>query len=288
MPTNAEMLAHVSFFAGLDDEERTQLAERLDVATLPKDKLLWRRGDPGDAIYVVKSGCVQLFVTNDTGEKIVMENARAGDFFGEIAFLDGGARTTAALVTEDLEALVVDRGDLEELFRMHPEAAFHLLAAAGRRLRETARLLTHTASRNVNEETEDKRSSVMKVADWISNFSGSLPFLFMHLAIFFVWIVLNVGPLSRPPLGGWDPFPFGLLTMVVSLEAIILSVFVLLSQNRQIERDRVRNQIEYEVNLKAELEIAHMHKKVDAMNEGVLARLKSIDAKVQSFSKTTS
>jgi CRP/FNR family cyclic AMP-dependent transcriptional regulator len=110
----------------------------------------------------------------------------------------------------------------------------------------------------------------------------------MHLAIFFVWIVLNVGPLSRPPLGGWDPFPFGLLTMVVSLEAIILSVFVLLSQNRQIERDRVRNQIEYEVNLKAELEISHMHKKVDAMNEAMLERLKSIDAKVQSFSKTTS
>ena len=286
MPTNAEMLAHVTFFAQLDDEERSQLAARLDLARLPKDTLLWRRGDPGDAIYVVKTGCVQLFVTNDTGEKIVVENARAGDFFGEIAFLDGGARTTSALVTEELEALVVDRGDLEELFRMHPEAALHLLSAAGRRLRETARLLTRTASRNVNEETEDKRSTVMRLADWISTFSGSLPFLFMHCGIFFLWIVLNVGPLSRTEIGGWDPFPFGLLTMVVSLEAIILSVFVLLSQNRQIERDRVRNQIEYDVNLKAELEIAHMHEKVDAMNEALLVRLKAIEAKVSPASST--
>ena len=85
----------------------------------------------------------------------------------------------------------------------------------------------------------------MKVADWISDFSGSLPFLFIHCGLFAVWIALNVGPLARSAIGGFDPFPFGLLTMVVSLEAIILSVFVLLSQNRQAARERVRNDIEY-------------------------------------------
>jgi uncharacterized membrane protein len=88
-----------------------------------------------------------------------------------------------------------------------------------------------------------------------------------------VWIGLNVRPLAQTSLGGWDPFPFGLLTMVVSLEAIILSVFVLLSQNRQVARERVRNDIEYEVNLKAELEIAHMHEKVDTMYAEIMARL---------------
>ena len=113
----------------------------------------------------------------------------------------------------------------------------------------------------------------MRVADWISEFSGSLPFLFIHLVLFAVWIGLNVGPLAHSRVGGWDEFPFGLLTMVVSLEAIILSVFVLLSQNRQVARDRVRNDIEYEVNLKAELEIAHMHEKVDNMYAAILARL---------------
>ena len=287
MPTNAEMLAHVPFFALLDDEERAQLAARLDVATVPKGQMLWRRGDPGDAIYVVRKGCVEFFVTNDTGDKIVLQPAREGDFFGEIAFLDGGARTASALVLEDLEALVVDRGDLEELFRMHPEAAMDLLTAAGLRLRETARLLTHTASRNVNKETEDKRTPMMKVADWISDFSGSMPFLFIHVVLFAAWIAINVGPLARSGVGGWDPFPFGLLTMVVSLEAIILSVFVLLSQNRQIERDRVRNQIEYEVNLNAELEISHVHQKVDAMNEAILVRLKSIESLVQGAAKPT-
>ena len=117
----------------------------------------------------------------------------------------------------------------------------------------------------------------MKMADWISEFSGSLPFLFIHCVLFALWIVLNTGPLERTSLGGWDPFPYGFLTMCVSLEAIILSVFVLLSQNRQVARDRTRNDIEYQVNLKAELEIAHLHEKIDEMNAELLERLKKLE-----------
>jgi uncharacterized membrane protein len=113
----------------------------------------------------------------------------------------------------------------------------------------------------------------MRVADWISDFSGSLPFLFIHVGIFFVWIILNVPPLVHSAVGGFDPFPFGLLTMAVSLEAIVLSVFVLLSQNRQAARERFRNDIEFDINLKAELQIHQMHEKVDQLREELLARL---------------
>jgi len=144
-------------------------------------------------------------------------------------------------------------------------------------VRETAKLLRHSVSRDINEDIEDKRTRVMKVADWISEFSGSLEFLFIHLGLFFIWIVLNVGPLARTGIGNFDPFPFGLLTMVVSLEAIILSVFVLLSQNRQVARDRVRNDIEYQVNLKAELEIGHLHEKVDHFHQEVMRRLSVLE-----------
>lgn len=270
--TPADLLAEVPLFALLDPEARSQLAARLERIEAPAGKTLFLRGDPGDALYVVRSGEVELFFKNDTGERIVLETARAGDFFGEISLMDGGPRMTSALVTRDLEALVVDRGDLDEFLRLNPAAAMDLLGATGRRLRETARLLRHSVSRDINEQTEDRRTKVMKIADWISEFSGSLPFLFLHLGIFFVWIVLNAGPLARTAVGGWDAFPFGLLTMVVSLEAIFLSVFVLLSQNRQVARDRVRNDIEYQVNLKAELEIGHLHEKVDELHE-MIARL---------------
>lgn len=271
------MLAGVPFFALLDDQERAVLAERVDHVKKDAGATLFNYGDPGDALFVVISGEVEMSFKNDTGHKIVLEVAREGDFFGEISLLDGGPRTATAIVTRDLEALVVDRGDLDEFFRLRPAAALDLLAATGRRLRETSRLLRHTASLNINEETEDKRTTVMKVADWIADFSGSLTFLFIHVGLFATWIGLNAGPLARTGIGGFDPFPFGLLTMVVSLEAIILSVFVLLSQNRQVERDRVRNDIEYNVNLKAELEIAHMHEKVDQLHAEVLGRLETLE-----------
>jgi CRP/FNR family cyclic AMP-dependent transcriptional regulator len=270
------MLAEVPFFALLDEGERAVLAERLDIVKVAAGTTLYNAGDPGDSLYVVRSGSVELFFKNDTGHKIVVETARAGDFFGEVSLMDGGPRTASAVVLADLEALVVDRGDLDAFFRLRPEASLDLLAASGRRLREITMLLRHTASRDVNAVEEDKRTKMMKIADWISDFSGSLPFLFIHLVIFFIWIVLNAGPLKNLSIGNFDPFPFGLLTMVVSLEAIILSVFVLLSQNRQVARERFRNDIEYEVNLKAELEIAHMHEKVDHMHAEILARLSDI------------
>jgi uncharacterized membrane protein len=277
MTTHSEMLAEVPFFALLDDQERATLAERLDLVTVPAGQALYNAGDPGDSLYVVRSGEVELFFKNDTGDKIVLETARAGDFFGETSLMDGGPRTASAVVTVDLEALVVDRGDLDEFFRLRPAAALDLLAASGRRLREITTMLRHTASRNINDAVVDNRTTVMKIADWISEFSGSLPFLFIHCGIFFVWVSLNVDPLKKTSIGAWDPFPFGLLTMVVSLEAIILSVFVLLSQNRQAARERLRNDVEYEVNLKAELEIAHLHEKVDNMHAEILGRLANIE-----------
>ena len=125
--------------------------------------------------------------------------------------------------------------------------------------------IRNAATRNVNEEVEDKRTTVMRVADWIADFSGSLPFLFMHLGFFAMWIGWNVVVPSK----SFDAYPFGFLTLVVSLEAIILSVFVLLSQNRQVERERVRSDIEYDVNIKAELQIAHMHEKVDGLYSAI-------------------
>ena len=275
MPADPQLLNEVPLFALLDEQERATLAKQMETVTFAAGTTLFHRGDPGDSLYVVRSGEVEIFFKNDTGERFLLETARAGDFFGEVSLLDGGPRTASAVCTKDVEAVEVDREDLAELVRIRPGAAMELLTATGRRLRETNEALRRTASRNVNVETEDKRSRVMKIADWISEFSGSLDFLFIHIGIFFLWIVLNSGPLAR--FGGFDPFPYGLLTMCVSLEAIILSVFVLLSQNRQVARDRVRNDIEYDVNLKAELEIAHLHEKFDHLHVEVLQRLNNIE-----------
>ena len=272
MATDVALLAGVPFFQYLDDEEREVLAQQLDVVRLPKGDTVFHVDDPGGILYVIRQGCVEVFLKDDTGERIVLETPGPGEVFGELSFLDGGARSASVVVTEDLEALAVDRDDLNHLFRTHPQAGLDIIAAMGKRLRRSVDLLRHTASRNVNEEVEDRRTTVERWADWIAAYSGSISFLMLHIVFFAVWIGLNVKwPWWTPPM--FDPVPFGLLTMVVSLEAIILSVFVLLSQNRQAAKDRIRGDIEYEVNLKAELEVAQLHEKIDRLHAEALGRL---------------
>jgi len=275
MSTDSALLAEVEFFHLLDEEQRALLAARLDVVRIPAGTAMWDYGEPGGALYIVRAGAVELFTRDDTGERIVLETVGAGEVFGEISLLDGGSRTAAARVTEDLEALHMDRAELDEFLRMQPAAALPLLTAMGKRLRRSVELLRHTASRNVNQEMEDRRTKVQKTADWIAEFSGSIPFLMIHIVIFALWILLNLQSVPYAPM--FDPFPYGLLTMVVSLEAIILSVFVLLSQNRQAAKDHIRSDVEYEVNLKAELEIAHLHEKVDRLIEDSARRLQRIE-----------
>jgi CRP/FNR family cyclic AMP-dependent transcriptional regulator len=274
MGADADLLKDVPLFQFLDDRERVELAEQLDTLSVKAGDTLFKVNDPGDSLYVVRSGEVEIFFKNDTGERIVLEVAGRGDFFGELALFDGGPRSASVVATEDTEVFRLSHSHLEDFIHSHPGAAMAILAAMARRLRVSADRLRHTASRNVNEETEDMRSAVQKTADWIAEFAGSIPFLLLHVVWFTLWLLLN--SVHIPGIPQFDPYPFGFLTLTVSLEAIFLSVFVLLSQNRQATKDRVRSDIEYDVNLKAELEIAHLHEKVDRLTADVLVRLEEM------------
>jgi len=282
-PDNETVLLDVPFFEKLDDEERRTLAAQVELVRHPAGHELFAVGDPGDSLYVLTKGQAEIYFKDTTGHRIVLETLGPGEFLGEISLLDAGPRTASVVVTEDMEAIRVDRHDLEALIQRHPHAAMDLLAATGRRLRQTVGLLRQTASRNVNQEVDDTRTTVQRIADWIAEFSGSLAFLFLHILWFFSWIMLNTRwaqGIETPwiqALTGFDPFPYGLLTMTVSLEAIVLSVFVLLSQSRQVAKDKIRGDIEYDVNLKAELEIAQLHEKVDRLYAEALKRMERIE-----------
>lgn len=270
----AELLKDIPLFALLGEPEREELAGRLEVVTFAAETPIFHIGDPGDAMYIICSGEVEVYFKNDTGERILLERAVAGDFFGELAFLENGCRSASVVAAKETEAFRLKHGDLQAFLETRPQAAMHLLAAMSRRLRATSERLRHTATRNVNEEMADTRSVVQKAADGIAEFSGSIPFLVIHIFFFGFWLTVN--SVKIPGIPQFDPFPFGFLTLAVSLEAIFLSVFVLLSQNRQAAKERVRADIEYDVNLKAELEIAHLHEKLDRMNSEILARLEKM------------
>jgi len=275
MGVDPTFLAQISMFTQLDDDERGVLAQVMLERAVTVGETLFRAGEPGDAMFIVFTGKVDLFVKDKAGQKIVLHVAETGEFFGEVSLLDGGSRTASAQVSEAGVLYVLDREDLQELFRKRPDAALDMLAAMGRMMRKANSLLQARVSRNVNEQAEEERGNiVLRVADWVANFSGSITFLVLHIGIFAVWIVLNIGVL---PFGNFDAFPFGLLTMAVSLEAIILSTLLLFSTNRQTARDRIRSDIEYEINLKAELEVAHLHEKTDRLYEEMLERFARLE-----------
>ena len=260
MACDAHLLAELELFEHVTEDDRASLAEFIDIRKLEAGETLFKTGEPGESLYIVRDGEVELFIRDTAGQKILLAIAGNGEVFGELALLDRGPRTATAMALTDTELLELDREDLLLLFHKSPTAALRLLAAMSQMTRKADELLRTRVSRNPNEEDEEKITPLQRVADWISWFSGSMQFLALNAAWFVAWIAVNTLSLGVPQ---FDPYPFGLLTMIVSLEAIFLSCFVLISQNRQAEKDRVRADIEYEVNIKAELEIAHLHEKTD-------------------------
>ena len=277
MPCDPNFLANIRMFEHLNEDDRVTLAKVVDELKVPANHTLFQAGDPGDSLFIVRVGEIELFIKDTAGQKIVLTTAQPGDMFGELAMLDSGARTATALALTDSEVLVLDRDDLILLFQRKPEAALHMLASLSGLTRKADELLRTRVSRNVNEEMQEHSTPLQRIADWIAWFSGSMPFLMINGGWFIIWIIINTLPLGVP---AFDPYPFGLLTMIVSLEAIFLSCFVLISQNRQAEKDHVRSDIEYEVNIKAELEVAHLHEKTDRIYENMMSGFSSLEKRM--------
>ena len=252
MPVSPELLLEIKLFELLDEEDRRSLGNVVDSVSVSQGVVLFEKGDPGESLFIVRSGQVELSMSG------------------------GDPRTETAVALEDSELIIMTRDNLLLFFQKKPDAALDIIASLGGVVRKADDLLRTRVSRNVNEEVEEAITPVQRVADWIAWFSGSMPFLALNLGWFGIWIIVNSFDVG---ISRFDPYPFGLLTMIVSLEAIFLSIFVLISQNRQSEKDRVRANIEYEVNVKAELEVGELHEKTDRLHEKMLenfARLEKI------------
>lgn len=281
MSTLEPISRSIGLFALLSDDDYRILTGMFEVESVAKGQTLYHFGEPGDRFYVVKSGAVELFTRDHGGSKIVLDRCGPDHFFGELALFDGGARSATAVALEDSSLMVLSRDNLIAFLQKHPSAAIHMLTVAGRRLRSTGDQLRRRVTRNANEESSDRRTLSEKAADSIASICGSMPFLLGHMAFFALWLLWNIETVRGSGLNWlgqatFDPFPFGLLCMMVSGEAILLSTCVLISQNRQAAKDRFRSDIEYDVNLKAELEVAHLHEKLDHLHAELLARLNAL------------
>jgi CRP/FNR family cyclic AMP-dependent transcriptional regulator len=275
MPVDATLLGGVALFRSMDQDERRALAAVMDLREARAGEMVFREGEPGDSLFCVVDGQLDTVVKDNAGQEIVLAAVGAGDVVGEMSMLDGRLRSATLRCTEDARLLELGRDDLLAVLPHSPHLALDMMAEMTARARRVDELLRSRVARNVNEEVAERRTPIERVADAIATFSGSMPFLGLHCLWFTVWIGWNTTGIHR-----FDPFPFGLLTMVVSLEAIFLSVFVLLSQSRQAAKDRVRSDIEYEVNVKAEMEVGALHEKLDHLHEEIVERLRKMGKEI--------
>ena len=276
MATGIEMLREARMFSLLDDEELQTLSTLLESRRFSKGETIFTRGDVGDCLYIVRQGAVEIFVETTEGEKIVFAENTAGDVFGEISLLDGGPRTATAVAIEDTDTLTCDRENLLEFVTKHPSAALDVMTAMGRNLRTTDELLRSQVSRNLNAEEEEHLTLGQRLADRVASFGGSWPFIVVFGLFMTFWMATNAY-LSRE---AWDPFPFILLNLALSALAALQAPVIMMSQNRQASKDRLRADLDYEVNLKAELEVAHLHNKVDQLYETMVERLARLEKAV--------
>jgi len=265
MPIDASILSEIGHLNELSAGERSALAEKIDLMRYAAGQTIFNLGDPGHALYIVRSGEVEIYVKNDQGEKIVLETTRPGEIFGEVSLLDDGPRTAWVTAISDVEVLRLDRAHFEDYVRQHTPAALNLLSVAARRLRKSDEFIQHTLTRNVNDVAEEQQTSVTRIADAVPAIVGNLPSTVLHAVFFAGWIAINLGIAGE--LRRFDPYPFGLLSVIISLEAIFLTLFVLTSQNRQRALDRIRSDIEFETSINTEVKIARLHEKVDKLTE---------------------
>ncbi len=283
---NADLLRKIPLFELLDNDEVKALAEQLDQKQVYAGQMVFNQGDGGGTMYVVQSGRVEIFLKDDTGEKVILSIVESGGIFGELSLLDNEPRSAGAKALEDSFLFIIDRHDLEMLFQKHQHAALDIMAMLSRRIRDADVLVRQrVVARNVNEEAALPVNFGTRLSDFLTMVAGDIRFVYFCFIWFFIWIVVNDGFI--PGIAPFDPSPYGLLTLIVSLLAIFLSLFVLISQNRQTEREKVRNDIEYEVNIKAEVEIRDLHNKVDKMEELLVNHLSRLHINVDRLQTET-
>jgi CRP/FNR family cyclic AMP-dependent transcriptional regulator len=288
-----DTIRSVPLFASLDDEAAGELRSLLSTRDVGTGVALFRAGDDGDAMYLIESGRVRIAVSDEDKKEIVLAELARGDFFGEMAIIDGKKRSADAKIIEDARLAVLSRENFLRFIHDNPNVALEMLSATFSRLRTTDRMLQQRVSRNVNEE-QDKRSTLAdRAADHLAEFGGSWKFIGAALGIIISWIVFNSYILIR----GFDPLPYQMLNLVMGIIAGLQAPIIMMSQNRQSGKDRLRADLDYQVNLKNELALTEVLRRLDVLeserlpvlfsDQNALIREMKTPASIASTSGTT-
>src|SRR5438876_4785287 len=257
-------LRSVPLFAALDPEATARLGNYLTIHDYPSSAVICRNGDPGDAMYLIDLGKVHISVTDADGHVVTLAELGPGDFFGEMSIIDRRGRSADATVIQDARLAKLTRDDFLSFMRGDPRIALELLTALTQRLRRTDELLRHRVSRNVNQEEALRMTFADRAADRIAEFGGSWKFIILSIVLFGVWVAANTILLTRRP---FDPYPFILLNLALNMITALQAPIIMMSQNRQAHKDRLRANLDYQVNLKNELLLSDIIRRLDEIEK---------------------
>jgi CRP/FNR family cyclic AMP-dependent transcriptional regulator len=265
-----DLFTAIPLFADLTPSEREDLARLLQPRRFDAHHAVFWIGEPGDEFFIIESGQVVICYPDEHGEEKTLAVLGPGHFFGELSLLDGGRRTATARAQSEARLLSLGREAFHEFIKKHPASAIHILSTIGRRQRDSLDKLR--GIKNANEVVAEQRTPVQRVAERVSAIITSGPFVILNTGFFLIWILVNT--LRHPTKINWhdDPPTFFILGFLITLEAIILSMFVLNSQKRQAKRDAIKADLDYQINRKAHLEITQLHEKLDRL-EGMIVGL---------------
>ena len=263
MPCTPDVLKHVPLFALLDEEETAVLAGQVELKTFAARQRIYKMGDSGGQAYVLVSGRVRVTTVDQDHQEVVVDEPAQGEFFGFASMLDQTPHQTTALALEESLCLEVDRNDIEVLLKRKPLAGMDMLAVLGRQFHAAQQLVRGRAMRNPNEVIEEKATAGENIADSVAQFGGSWRFIISFLVVLTVYTLINIA-LGR---SAWDPYPFILLNLFLSMLAAIQAPVIMMSQNRQDKKDRLRGELDYEVNRRAETEIQGVSQKLNLLSD---------------------
>ena len=262
-----EQFRSVPLFESLDDAAARDLCDLLKTLDCRQSTVLFHAGDAGDAMYLIESGSVRISVPTADEQELTLAEMRAGDFFGEIALLDGQPRSANAIAMEDSRLAVLSRADFLAFFNAKPQVAVEMLGAVARRLRRTDELLRRRTSLNVNDVAAARLTMADHAADLLAEFGGSWKFIGVAIVFFIAWMALNSWMLTSK---SFDPFPYVLLNLVLGIITGLQGPIIMMSQNRQSQKDRLRADLDYQVNLKNEIALGEILQRVQILEREVM------------------
>jgi uncharacterized membrane protein len=262
-----DTLRHVPLFGSLDDEAAAELCHLLESLDSKAGTSLFRAGDQGDAMYLIEHGKVRICVRASDGKEVTLTELGRGDFFGEMALFDGQRRSADAIVAEDARLGILSREHFLSFMRSSPDVALEMLTAMANRLRQTDELLRHTTTRNVNVEEAAQLTLADQAADVIAEFGGSWKFIAFEIGFLLFWVLVNTWFLYEK---AFDPYPYVLLNLVLGLVCGLQAPIIMMSQNRQSHKDRLRADLDYQVNLKNELTLQEILERLKTLEQDYL------------------